>query len=123
MMPRFRFALSIPMFQLNHLVNDADRFLNAGRSLERPVLSEAEIDSNIAGIRSNIETILQPEGGASSTVMNNLVSHVPGGKAGYTDADEFYAMFNLLVYVEKRLPNDTAASKGFCRMSTSKTAV
>ncbi|KAK9865815.1 hypothetical protein WJX84_008773 [Apatococcus fuscideae] len=44
----------------------------SGRSLERPVLSEAEIDHNVAGIRSNIESFLQPEAGSTPLVINNL---------------------------------------------------
>ncbi|KAK9862365.1 hypothetical protein WJX84_007104, partial [Apatococcus fuscideae] len=44
----------------------------SGRSLERPVLSEAEIDGNVAGIRRNIESFLRPEAGSSPSVINNL---------------------------------------------------
>lgn len=48
----------------------------AGRSSERPVLSEEEINSNVEGIRGTLEHLLQPEGDSLKPpwITNNLVS-------------------------------------------------
>jgi len=49
----------------------------AGRSAERPVLSEEEIASNVAGIQAILEDLLQPKEeapGGPPAILNNLVS-------------------------------------------------
>ena len=49
----------------------------AGRSAERPVLSEAEINHNVSGIRTILEGLLEPRedaDGAPPQILNNLAS-------------------------------------------------
>lgn len=48
----------------------------AGRSSERPVLSEADINNNVAGIKETLERLLQAGDSPLSQpwIPNNLVS-------------------------------------------------
>lgn len=48
---------------------------SAGRSAERPVLSDEQIEANVAGIRATLEDLLSDRNGSgpAPVILNNLV--------------------------------------------------
>ena len=50
----------------------------AGRSTERPVLSEEEVERNVAGIRGILQRLIADTNGAgpAPVILNNLVLHI-----------------------------------------------
>ena len=50
-------------------------WLDAGRSVERPVLSDEQIGANVAGIRATLEDLLSDRNGTGPApiILNNLV--------------------------------------------------
>jgi hypothetical protein len=54
-------------------------FCAAGRSTERPVLSEEQIERNVQGIRRILEALIRAQDGSrpQPTILNNLVKPTP----------------------------------------------
>ena len=64
-------------WKLDELTRISNSEICAGRSSERPVLSEEQINENVAGIQSSLERLLQPEVERENqaSFVNNLVGH------------------------------------------------